>query len=147
MTRSPRADDGSPTPASNDAPPGEANGTPHGEPAGETPAREGDQERPPVPPVPATRASSVWLAIAPGLVLAVVVIVFIVENLQNVEAAFFGAHWTLPLGVDLLLAAVLGGLVVFLLGSLRILQLRRVARRHHAARRTLEDQRGTGHQA
>lgn len=83
--------------------------------------------------VPTTRLSSVWLAVAPGLALLVAIIVFIVENLQNVQVAFFGAHWTLPLGVDLLLAAVLGGLVVFLLGSLRILQLRRAARRHRAA--------------
>ena len=96
-----------------------------------TPAQAG---QPTGPPVPGTRLGSVWLAVAPGLVLLVAVIPFIVENRQDVEVAFFGARWTLPLGVDLLLAAVLGGLVVFLLGSLRILQLRRVARRHHAAR-------------
>jgi uncharacterized integral membrane protein len=38
----------------------------------------------------------------------------------------------LPLGVALLVAAAVGALIVFCLGSVRILQLRRLARRRSA---------------
>jgi len=47
---------------------------------------------------------------------------------------FFGAHWRAPLALDLLLSAVLGASVVLVFGAVRIVQLRRVARRHHRAR-------------
>ncbi len=83
--------------------------------------------------VPATRASAVWTAVVVGLVLLAAVLAFIVQNLQDVDVAFFGAHWRIPLGVDLLLAAVLGGLVTVAAGAVRLLQLRRVARRHARA--------------
>lgn len=95
-----------------------------GDPRGLAPPRSGDTVRgsgrddgsvlstPPVsakpPAVSPTRLGSLWLAVALGLALLVVVIVFIVENPQHANVSFFGAHRTLPLGVDLLLAAVLG---------------------------------------
>lgn len=81
-------------------------------------------------PVPSTRTSAIWTAIAAGLLFSVVVLVFILENLQDVKASFFTVHWSVPLGVDLLLAAVLGGLMVFAAGAARLAQLRRHARRH-----------------
>lgn len=87
-----------------------------------------------VPAVPATRASAVWTAVVVGLVLLAVVLVFILQNLQDVDVSFFGARWRIPLGVDLLLAAVLGGLVTVTAGAVRLLQLRRVARRHAKGR-------------
>jgi uncharacterized integral membrane protein len=64
-----------------------------------------------------------------GVVL-VAVIVFILQNLSSVKVSFFFWHWRIPLGIDLLLSAILGGVVVFAAGSLRILQLRRLAQRH-----------------
>ncbi|GEM_PF-2747638 len=76
-----------------------------------------------------TRASALWAALAAGMVLLVVVLVFILENLQQVRVSFFTVHWDIPLGIDLLLAAVLGGLVVFSAGAVRLFQLRRQARR------------------
>ncbi|MGH9056230.1 MAG: LapA family protein [Acidimicrobiales bacterium] len=84
----------------------------------------------PKPVIPASRAALVWGALAAGMALLVVVLVFILENLTSVKASFFTIHWKIPLGVDLLFAAVLGGLIVFAAGSLRILQLRRLAHRH-----------------
>jgi uncharacterized integral membrane protein len=80
------------------------------------------------PTAPLTRASAVWTATAVGLVLLVVVLVFILENLQDVKVSFFTVHWKIPLGVDLLFAALLGGLVVFTAGAVRLLQLRRQSR-------------------
>jgi uncharacterized integral membrane protein len=79
--------------------------------------------------VPISRSGVTWVVLFGGLVLLVVILIFILENLKAVNATFFSAHWRIPLGVDLLLAAVLGGLVVFLLGTVRILQLRRLASR------------------
>lgn len=76
-----------------------------------------------------TRASAAWTALAVGLALLIVVVVFILENLQDVKVTFFGVHWKIPLGLDLLLAAALGGAVVFAAGALRMLQLRLHARR------------------
>ena len=70
-----------------------------------------------------------WTATAFGLILLVVVLVFILENLQDVKVNFFTVHWRIPLGIDLLLAALLGGLVVFTAGAVRLLQLRRQSRR------------------
>lgn len=79
--------------------------------------------------IPLTRASATWVAVFGAMVALVIVLVFILENLRSVKVTFFGAHWRVPLGVDLLLAAVLGGLLVVLVGTVRILQLRREARR------------------
>lgn len=84
-------------------------------------------------PVPPTRTARMWLTLAGAMVVLVVVIVFILQNLQTVRVTFFATHWSIPLGIDLLLAAVLGGLVVFTAGSLRIYQLRRLAKRHASA--------------
>jgi len=64
------------------------------------------------------------------MVLLVVLLVFILQNLQRVKVSFFTVHWRAPLAVDLLFATVLGGLVVFAAGSVRIIQLRRTARRN-----------------
>lgn len=76
-----------------------------------------------------TRTSAAWTALAVGMALLIVVVVFILENLQNVKVTFFGVHWKIPLALDLLLAAALGGAVVFAAGALRMLQLRLHARR------------------
>lgn len=80
-----------------------------------------------------TRTSHTWVAVSACLFFLVVVLVFILQNLHSVKAHFFWATWTIPLAVDLLLATVLGGLIVFTVGSLRIVQLRRAA--HRTSRR------------
>ncbi|MCK4176152.1 hypothetical protein [Aciditerrimonas ferrireducens] len=100
-------------------PPAEAPSGQAAEPEGATPGTE----------VPITKTATTWAVVAGALVVLVVVLVFILQNLHDATTQFFSAKWTIPLGVDLLLAAVLGGLVVALVGTLRILQLRRLARR------------------
>lgn len=79
--------------------------------------------------IKSTRTSLAWASVAVGLVLLIVLLVFILQNLNTVRVNFFWAHWRIPLAVDLLFATVLGGLIVFTAGSLRMLQLRRTARR------------------
>ncbi len=75
--------------------------------------------------------------LAVGLVLSAIVLifllVFILQNLDPVRVTFLGMGGTLPVGVALLLAAVAGLLLVAIPGGVRMLQLRRAARR--AARR------------
>lgn len=92
-----------------------------------TTAAQGSATRP--PRVAGTRTSHTWVALAAGLFFLIVVLVFILQNLKSVKAHFFWATWSIPLAVDLLLAAVLGALIMFTAGSLRIVQLRRAARR------------------
>ena len=79
--------------------------------------------------IPRTRTSSAWWALGSSLVLLIVVLVFILQNLASSRTSFLFVRWTVPLGLDLLLAAVFGSLITFLLGGARMLQLRRVARR------------------
>jgi len=64
------------------------------------------------------------------MVVLLVVVVFILQNIHGVRVSFLFFDWKLPLAIDLLLAAFLGGLVVFLLGAVRMLQLRRAAQRN-----------------
>jgi uncharacterized integral membrane protein len=81
------------------------------------------------PPYTHTRLSGNWASIVVGLLVLLVLIIFILENTGKTEVSFFGAHAHLSLGIALLLAAVIGGLVVVFAGSARILQLRTRARR------------------
>ncbi|HET6965317.1 MAG TPA: lipopolysaccharide assembly protein LapA domain-containing protein [Acidimicrobiales bacterium] len=63
-----------------------------------------------------------------------VILVFIFQNSQSAKVSFVTASGRLPLAVALLGAAALGALFVLALGSIRILQLRRMV--HRSSRRT-----------
>ena len=80
-----------------------------------------------------TRLGGAWVAVALFAVVLLLLLVFILENGQQVNIGYFGAHGHLPLGVALLLAAVLGILLVVIPGAGRMMQLRRTARRHRKA--------------
>jgi putative membrane protein len=77
-----------------------------------------------------TRTSMVWTMVGIGVILLVAILVFILQNGQRVRVRFLVANGTLPLGVALLFAALLGALLVLVAGAARVLQLRVVARRH-----------------
>lgn len=96
------------------------------------------QQMPPQHVVKRTRVGGVWVASALFAVVLLLLLIFILENGQRVDIGYFGAHGHLPLGVALLLAAVLGVLLVVIPGTGRIIQLRLVARRH----RRLDAKRG-----
>jgi uncharacterized integral membrane protein len=82
-----------------------------------------------------TRIAFAWWTLGFSVVLLIVVLIFTLQNLSPANTKFFGAVWTIPLGLDLLLAALVGAGIAFLLGGARILQLRRGARRLASARR------------
>ncbi|MDA8292072.1 MAG: lipopolysaccharide assembly protein LapA domain-containing protein [Actinomycetota bacterium] len=122
-------------------------GDPHDEPAvGPPPVPElpGPRDEPAdVGPgtITRTRASGLWVSVAVALLVLLALAVFILQNGDHVKVSYLGAHGSLPLGVALLLAAVFGGLVVVLAGTVRILELRRRARgtgraRHHGRARS-----------
>jgi uncharacterized integral membrane protein len=93
-------------------------------------ARAGSQQAPVHHVVRRTRIGGIWVAAALFAVVPLLLLIFILENSQSVSIGYFGAHGHLPLGVALLLAAVLGVLLVVIPGTARIIQLRITARRH-----------------
>jgi uncharacterized integral membrane protein len=84
-----------------------------------------------------TRTSMVWTMLV-GVVLLAAILVFILQNGQRVRVRFLGASGSLPLGVALLAAALLGAALVLVVGAARVLQLRLVARRHRHADQRLQ---------
>lgn len=77
-----------------------------------------------------TRAGALWTALAGGFVVLILLLVFVMQNTATTTIHMFGWAWQLPVGVALLLAAIAGGLLMFLVGTVRILQLRRAAKRN-----------------
>jgi uncharacterized integral membrane protein len=85
------------------------------------------------PAVGLTRAGALWASLIMGFLVLIVLLIFIAQNIDSVPFQFFGWHWRLPLGIAILLAAVGGGLLTFAVGTARILQLRRAAKKHAMA--------------
>ncbi len=88
---------------------------------------------PPQPTAKRTRISGLWVAVGFFAVILLLLLIFILQNGQQVNISYMGAHGHLPLGVALLLAAVCGVLLVVLAGTARISQLRATARRQRRA--------------
>ncbi len=91
---------------------------------------------PPTAPVRTTdpvlahsRTGGLWTGLILSAVVLIFLLVFILQNLDPVRIQFLGIVGQLPTGVALLLAAVAGLLLVAIPGGLRILQLRRLAKR------------------
>jgi uncharacterized integral membrane protein len=80
-----------------------------------------------------SRVGSVWVALVLFAIVLLLLLIFVLQNLQHARISFFGAHGNVPQGVALLLAAVFGILLVALPGSARIIQLHMRERRHRAA--------------
>src|ERR1700682_5927861 len=76
-----------------------------------------------------TRLSGAWTALVIGIIALVLILIFILQNLQSVEISFLLFHGHLPLAVALLFAVILGAVIVLAFGGARINQLRGVARR------------------
>jgi uncharacterized integral membrane protein len=102
---------------------------------GEVPAVDGTTVKAPPPEnaVHFTRAAALWSALIVGFLVLIVLLIFIAQNTDAGTFHFLGWSWSLPLGVALLAAAVLGGLVTTLAGIVRIVQLRRAAKKNYKA--------------
>jgi uncharacterized integral membrane protein len=83
----------------------------------------------PAPGLRHSRAGGLWTGLIASAVVLILLLVFILQNGAPVVINFLGFSGSLPTGVALLFAAVAGLLLVAIPGGLRMLQLRRVARR------------------
>jgi uncharacterized integral membrane protein len=82
---------------------------------------------------PRSRIGETWVILVVAALVLLLLLIFILQNGQQSQVSFLGAHGSLPMGVALLLAAVFGVLLVALPGTIRILQLRSAGRRENAA--------------
>jgi uncharacterized integral membrane protein len=107
---------------------------------GSAPPRPADpgQAPPPAPPIrkiKRTRVSSTWVALIVGLVVLVMLLIFILQNLDSVPINVLFWEFSLPLGVAVLLAAIAGAVIMAVVGGVRILQIRKVAKQPPPPRR------------
>ncbi len=79
-----------------------------------------------------TRTGALWTALVTGVLILLLLLVFILQNLDSITLELFGWDFSLPLGVALLFAAIAGAAIVGIAGGLRILQLRHAANRQRA---------------
>lgn len=108
-----------------------------GAPSSAVPDAVGEPARPAPEVVPAgalSRFRGMWIGVTFSAVVLLFLLIFILQNGGPADINFLGATVTLPVGVALLLAAVCGVLLVAIPGYLRILHLRRVAKRGRTAR-------------
>ena len=89
-----------------------------GPPAGGPPQQ---QEKPVVP----TRTGMVWVSVCAATLLAIALIVFLAQNTKTVRVHFLGLSGSTSLALMMLIAAVAGMLITVIIGSARIIQLRR----------------------
>ncbi|MEC3914973.1 LapA family protein [Nocardia sp. CDC160] len=76
-----------------------------------------------------TRAGYAWIGLVIAALIGIALLVFILQNLEQVNVTVFAWDWNLPLGVLVLLSVIAGALVTALIGGYRILQLRRAAKK------------------
>ncbi len=80
-----------------------------------------------------SRTGAAWVALVIAAIVLVFLLIFVVQNSDDVAVRFLGWEGTLSLGVAMLFAAVAGALLAGLLGTVRIFQLRARAKRAAAA--------------
>ena len=110
-----------------------APGRGEGRPEAARPPVTGRRARPPRGAVERTRAGALWTATVVGVLVLVAILIFVVQNGQKVQIRFLFMEGTLPLGVALLVATLLGALLMLSIGTIRIYQLRRAAKQQRAA--------------
>ncbi|MFF0545226.1 lipopolysaccharide assembly LapA domain-containing protein [Nocardia thailandica] len=76
-----------------------------------------------------SRTGYTWTALLAAALLGILLLIFIIQNLDQTQVDLLFWEFTLPLGVMVLLAVIVGALVMGLVGGVRILQLRHAAKR------------------
>lgn len=75
-----------------------------------------------------SRAGYAWTGLVAGALILVILLIFILQNLQTIRLSLFFWEFNLPVGVAVLLSVIAGALVMALVGGVRIIQLRRAAK-------------------
>jgi uncharacterized integral membrane protein len=81
-----------------------------------------------------SRTGAAWVALIVAAIVFVFLLIFVVQNPDDVQVKYLWFEGTLSLGVAMLFAAVAGALTAGLLGTVRILQLRSRARKAAAGK-------------
>jgi uncharacterized integral membrane protein len=89
-------------------------------PSGHTPAK-----------VPHTRISAAWFGVWTGIAVVILLIIFIGQNTAKVPINFLWMDGLIPTALALLIAGVGGAIIATAVAAARIVQLRRLVRRHH----------------
>jgi uncharacterized integral membrane protein len=76
-----------------------------------------------------SRAGYAWTGLVAGILILILLLIFIVQNLEQVQVHFFFWDFSLPLGVTVLLSVIGGAAVMASVGGIRILQLRKAAKK------------------
>lgn len=82
-----------------------------------------------------TRTGQLWAVLALGILVLIALVVFIAQNSNDVPIHFLGFAGHFPLALALLIAAAAGAVVALILGTLRIIQLRRALKRSAGRKR------------
>ncbi|WP_314034062.1 lipopolysaccharide assembly protein LapA domain-containing protein [Dietzia sp. CH92] len=72
---------------------------------------------------------SAWIGLVLGALVTVLLLIFIAQNTTSTDVRYLGLEFSLPLGVLILLAAIVGALIMAIFAGVRILQLRMRARK------------------
>lgn len=76
-----------------------------------------------------TRTRATYFGLVIGAIILILLLVFILQNLESQQIMLIFWEVNLPVGVSLLIAAIAGALLVALVGGLRMLQMRRALRK------------------
>lgn len=76
-------------------------------------------------------SARMWTGMIVGALVLIVLLVFVIQNPDSTDFQIFAWHFTMPLGVAILLAAIAGALITAVVGAVRMFQLRRAAKRAH----------------
>ncbi|WP_162598639.1 LapA family protein [Nocardioides gilvus] len=78
--------------------------------------------------MPLTRAGAAWVGVSVAALMAILLIIFLVQNTHRVEVEFLWMSTGTSLALMLLIAAVSAALITVILGTARIVQLRKMVR-------------------
>jgi len=88
----------------------------------------------PAKQVPLTRAGAAWMGVSAAALVAIMLIIFLVQNTHQVNVNFLWMSTSTSLALMLLIAAVGAVLITVILGTTRMVQLRRIIRSRGSAR-------------
>jgi uncharacterized integral membrane protein len=97
----------------------------------------GRPTEPAVPPTPPdvsktlekSRTGYTWIGLIAAALIGIVVLIFILQNLEGQQVHLLFWSFSLPVGILVLLSVIAGALVMALVGGVRIVQLRRAVKR------------------
>lgn len=89
-----------------------------------------ERARPADHQVDRTGASEVLIALSAFFVILLLIVIFIMQNMDNVRITFLWMHGSIPLALAMLLSVITGALLMALAAGARVLQLRHTAARH-----------------